>query len=326
MQKFLAPIPIVRYDQVMNFFDDSRDDPPLRAVRAFEATARLGTMAAAAEKLDVSPSAISHQLALLEDFLQMPLFRRSGRCVQLTDAGRRYYRSVRSALAVLRDATEELRDGNAPAEIKLSCIPLFATGWLIPRLLEFTAANPDIAVNITYANHQNYYSDPADLSVRFGNGQFAGYDTTKIASGNVTPFCSAKFLENHGPFESPVGLLQCPLIHDEDRSGWERWIEKFADQPLASRGGDLIVEDGQLATSAANAGLGIALLRRGLVETELRTGRLVQLFDCELDDGRHYFLCQRSEVSLSTPERRMSDWILSQASGSDLAGARQRAP
>ncbi|MBX9592307.1 MAG: LysR family transcriptional regulator [Hyphomonadaceae bacterium] len=301
----------------MNFLDHSSPDPPLRAVRAFEATARLGTMAAAAEELAVSPSAISHQLSLLENFLQLVLLRRSGRGIQLTEDGKRYYRSVRSAFAVLRDATAEMRERTAPVEIKISAIPLFAMGWLIPRLPDFIRMNPGIHLNVSYANHQNYSSDPADLSVRFGGGTFQGYEAKKIASGNSVPVCSAAFLRSRGPFDSVASILEEPLIHDQDRSSWRLWFEACGIQTSVTRPGDVIFEDGLLTTAATLAGLGIALLRRALIEAEIESGALVQLFEPELDDGRHYYLCSRADIELSEPELHLSNWLMSLASSND---------
>jgi LysR family transcriptional regulator, glycine cleavage system transcriptional activator len=293
----------------MNYLDVSFGDPPLRAVRAFEATARLGTMAAASVELGISPSAVSHQLALLESFLQLPLTERRGRGLKLTDAGREYYRSVRSAFAVLRDATGQLRDRTSPIEVKLSVIPLFGTGWLIPHLPEFLRAHPGVNVNVMYANHRNYLSDAADLSVRFGTGNWNGYASVKVASGTVTAVCGARYAEQHGPFTDPADLLVQPLIHDQDRSGWVQWFQSSGLRLPPSRAGGTLFEDGLLARSAALAGLGVALLRTSMIAPELVSGELTQLFDHELDDGRHYYLCHRLDAELSEQEIMLREWL-----------------
>lgn len=295
----------------MNFMDETRPDPPLRALRAFEATARLGTMAAAADELSISPSAVSHQLTFLEDFLRLALLKRHGRGVRLTDAGREYYRSVRAAFAVLRDATGKLRDRNAPMEARLSVIPLFATGWLIPQLPAFMAKHPNINVNITYANHQNYFSDAADLSIRFGDGNWNGYSSTRILSGAVVPVCSKAYLTRHGPFDS-ADLQRLPLIHDQDRSSWSFWFETRGLAAPLSRPGSAVFEDGQLAVAATLAGLGIGLLRSPLIASSLKSGTLVQIDNHSLDDGRHYYLCERVDGALSESEMILRSWLTSQ--------------
>lgn len=252
---------------------------------------------------------MSHQLAVLDKFIQIPLMERHGRGLRLTDAGRDYYRSVRSAFAVLRDATGQLRDRTSPMAVELSVIPLFGTGWLIPHLPDFLRAHPGIHVSVTYASHRNYFSDAADMSVRFGTGNWNGYASIKIASGAVTPICSAAFARQHGPFGSPADLLIQPLIHDQDRTGWAQWFQSRGVRPPVPRASDTMFEDGLLARSAAAAGIGIALLRRSMIQRELALGELVQPFGHELDDGRDYYLCYRLDVELSEQELKLRDWL-----------------
>jgi LysR family glycine cleavage system transcriptional activator len=154
------------------------NDPPLRAVRAFEAFARLGSVTAAATELDITASAVSHQLQLLETFVQTPLTVRQGRMLGLTDEGRDYYRSISTAFSVLRSATGFVRDRSSLRQITISLIPLFGMGWFIPRLETFLSSNEDVDVTVLYANHRNYRSDAADLSIRFGTGDWPGYTST----------------------------------------------------------------------------------------------------------------------------------------------------
>lgn len=284
-------------------------DPPLRSVRAFEAIARLGTVTAAAAELSVSPSAISHQLQLLERFLGVALTQREGRGLALTDAGRDYYRSVRSVFSVLRGATDQLRERNGLMDVHLSVIPLFATGWLIPHLPEFIALHPEFEVNITYANHQNYHSDSSDLSVRFGRGQWNGYESARIMSGAVTPICHSSFLSRIDMPNLPEALMSVPLIHDQDRALWLQWFQMHG-MAVPNRLGGHLLEDGLLARSATEAGIGVALLRPALLKPALDCGDLVRLSEKCLDDGRHYYVCHRAGVALTPPELAMRAWLL----------------
>lgn len=291
----------------MNTLDPQ--DPPLTAVRTFEAVARLGSASAAALELGVSPSAVSHQLKLLDEFLQLQLTQRQGRGLILTTAGREYFRAVRTAFMALRGATEQLREGHGSTQVKLSTIPLFASGWLYPHLQAFLDQNADIDLDISYANHRNYFSDASALSVRFGRGQWKGYAVDRIVSGRCASYCSPAFLRRYPQCQaSATNVVNFPLIHDEDRSGWNQWL---ADQhlPVSLRGG-LLVEDGHLACGAACDGLGIALLRPPLVERAVQEGRLVRLFDREVYDGRDYYLCHRVDQPLSDGETRLRDWIV----------------
>jgi DNA-binding transcriptional LysR family regulator len=204
---------------------DSRlaNDPPLRAVRAFEAIARLGSVTLAAQELDISPSAVSHQLKVLEGYLQMPLTERQGRRLVLSQHGREYYRSIRAAFNVLRQATEHLAEQAQTRQVTISLIPLLAWGGL-SRVCLILCANPQTEINVVYANHRNYLSDASDMSIRFGNGQWAGYQSEKLISGQMVPVCSRAFLRIHGHIDTPEQLLQMPL-HDEERTSWPQWFQ-----------------------------------------------------------------------------------------------------
>lgn len=284
------------------------EDPPLRALRAFEAFARQGSVRAAASELDISPSAVSHQLQLLETYVQTPLTVREGRALMLTDEGRDYYRSISTAFSVLRSATGFVRDRSARRQISISLIPLFGMGWFIPRLQDFLLANEDVDVTVLYANHRNYRSDAADLSIRFGTGDWGGFTSVRLLSGAVVPVCSERFARRYGPFRSPADLAKAPLVHDEDRSAWLNWMQSAGVRNLPPAVGPLF-EDGQLTLRAVQADLGIGLLREPLIRRELASGELKKLFDKELDDGRHYYLCRRTDIELPDGAKRLADWL-----------------
>lgn len=292
----------------MNNIEQLENDPPLRAVRTFEAFARHGGVNSAARELDVSPSAISHQLRLLEDFLGQALTSRQGRNLILTDEGREYYRAIRSAFAVLRSATEHVREQSATRQVTISLIPMFGINLFIPRLGEFLAENPAVDVNVTYANHRSYPSDAADISIRFGTGHWPGYHSEPLISGDVTAWCSPALLTRVGSIDSPQALVDLPLLHDEERGTWAQWLQSAGVRhPGALQG--LLFEDGQLALTAALNGLGCALLREPLVAPLRDRGELVKLFDHALNDGRAYYLCRRADGELSREGLNLYSWL-----------------
>jgi len=292
----------------MNNLEQLDNDPPLRAVRTFEAFARHGGVNAAARELDVSASAISHQLRLLEEFLKQPLTFRQGRNLILTEEGREYYRAIRSAFAVLRSATDHVREKSATRQVTISLIPLFGINLFIPRLPEFLKGNPGLDINVTYANHRSYPSDAADISIRFGTGHWPGYHSERLISGAVTPYCSRDFLEKNGPIDTPQELAQMPLLHDEERGTWAQWLQAAEIRHPAALNG-LLFEDGQLALTATLTGLGCALLRAPLVAPYVASGELVKLFDLAVDDGREYYLCRRSDSELSREGLNLYSWL-----------------
>ncbi len=288
------------------------NDPPLRAVRAFEAIARLGGITAAARELAISPSAVSHQLRVLENFLQMPLTGRQGRNLVLRNEGREYYRSIRSAFNVLRQATERVKEHSASRQVTISLIPLFGMGWFIPRMSGYLRENPEIDINVVYANHRNYPSDAADISIRFGTGQWPGYHCEKLMSGKMIPVCSRAFIKWHGIIDAPEQLLPLPLLHDEERNTWMSWFQSVGvKRPLRSTGP--LFEDGLLTLAAVQSGLGCALMREPLIAPYLASGELVKLSDHAIDDGRDYYLCVRKDSELSIEGANLQDWLKREA-------------
>ena len=292
----------------MNILEQLPNDPPLRAVRTFEAFARHGGVNAAARELDISPSAVSHQLRLLETFLKQPLTLRQGRNLALTEEGREYYRAIRSAFAVLRSATKHVREKSTLRQITISLIPMVGFNLFIPKLPAFLQQHPGLDINVIYANHRSYPSDAADLSIRFGTGHWPGYHSELLLSGAVSPYCSRAFLAARGPFDEPEALTDIPLLHDEERGTWAQWFTAAgARHPAALNG--MLFEDGQLALTAALTGLGCALLRPPLVTLLEDSGELVRLSALAIDDGRAYYLCRRAGGELSPEGMKLYEWI-----------------
>src|SRR4051794_15620872 len=120
--------------------------PPVHALSAFEAAARLGSFAVAAEELCITPSALSHRIRLLEDFVGERLFLRDGRAVSLSEFGRRYLDVVRSALRTLTEFPMPSRSAPSQRRIKITVPPTFARYLLVPNLAEFTSLHPDIVI------------------------------------------------------------------------------------------------------------------------------------------------------------------------------------
>jgi len=294
-------------------FSGLEQDPPLRAVRAFEAIARLGSVTAAATELAISPSAISHQLKVLETFLQMPLPERQGRNLVLRAEGREYYRAIRSAFSVLREATSQVREQTSNRQVTISLIPLFGMSWFIPRLRSYLTPNHGVDINVLYANHRNYPSDAADISIRFGVGHWPGYQSHKLMSGRMIPVCSQGFVKIHGYIDTPEQLARMPLLHDEERSTWMQWFQSQGVKRPERSSGPLF-EDGLLTLAAVQVGLGCALMREPIIAPYLERGELLKLFDHSIDDGRDYYLCIRQNSELSLEGVNLQNWLIQQAS------------
>ena len=281
---------------------------PLVALRCFESFARLGDIALAAAELRITPSAVSHQLRSLEEVLEIRLTERSGRRLALTAAGRSYFEAVSPAFSLLHNATTQLRQDKLPRRVTVSALPLLANGWLVPRLQGFMAQHPGVEIQVQYARYRNYSSDAADLSLRFGHGEWPGYASEPLLSGTAYPVGSPALVRRHGPFRDAADFLRAPLIHDGSTEQWTSWFGQAGAAPATPLRG-MVCEDGLLTRSAMLAGIGIALTRPLLLEQELRSGQLLVLSDVGIGDGQDYHLCIRTDPEPHPAVRLMVAWL-----------------
>ena len=293
--------------------------PPLPALRAFEAAARLGSLTAAARELLVSHSAVSHQVKQLQDWLGVALFQRTARGLRLTEAGERYKLAVCEAFRAVAVETARLRAGGDGGNVRLSVLPLFAVAWLVPRLADFWGRHPEIDVTVSYTRHASESgAESADLMVRFGApGEWPDLDGVVLFDGAAVPVCSPAYQAGRR-LARPRDLLDCTLLHDGDRSYWREWFRR-AGLPLEAAGRGPVFTDGNLTLASTLAGEGVSLLRRALIGRQIRAHTLVQLSERAIDEDAHYALLWPR----SRPTRRnvllMRDWLVEQAG--DPAGA-----
>jgi DNA-binding transcriptional LysR family regulator len=245
----------------------------------------------------------------LEAFLERPLTQRHGRRLQLTAEGCQYFEVVSPAFSLLQSATAQLRRNQLPRRVTVSALPLLANVWLLKRLGAFARLHPRTDIQLQYARYRNYSSDAADLSLRFGTGEWPGYESEKLLSGTAFPFASPAVVGRYGPFRNAADILRAPLIHDGKTEQWANWISQAGHTPPAPLRG-LVCEDGMLTRSAMLADLGVALTRPPLIEDDLQAGRLIQLSDRGLEDGQDYYLCVRTAAGPPPPPvRQLAEWL-----------------
>lgn len=294
----------------------SRNLPSLNALRAFEAAGRLGSFVRAAEELHVTPGAVSHQMAGLEDALGRTLFLRGPRALALTEAGRALLPRLSEAFALMQSAVDGL-DGPAPRKaLTVSIAPAFASRWLMPRLSRFAADHPDIELSLASglglidAMHADASAtlgrptDPsatAELSIRFGHGHYDGLHAERIVDATMTPVCSPALVHGRHPIRSIADLRHHPLIHDDtvyfDQPGrdWSIWLAHAGHPEIATDRG-LRFSHAALALDAAEDGLGVALAATELAAEALAEGRLVAPFPVARASDFAYYL-----VGAATP-------------------------
>lgn len=286
--------------------------PPLSSLRAFEAVARLQSIKAAAGELNVTGGAVSLQIRNLEEWLGMPLFVRKARRLVLTNEGKRYFTSVSAAFRVLGEATRGLR-GSGKSTLTVSCTQGFAMQWLVPRMDRFTAAAPHIDVKIDATHHLvDFERDDVDFAIRHGLGIYEGLASEKLVGDDLVPVASPALIGN-ATFASSNDLRQFTLLHDEHRDDWRAWIASAHADALDAERGVLFM--GNAVVDAAKAGRGIALLRRSLIEEELRSGNLVQLFPQTLRVDIAYYLVYPQGVLDNGDAEIFRQWLHREARG-----------
>jgi len=270
-----------------------RELPPLHSVRAFEAAARHLSFNRAAQELNVTASAVSHQIRTLEEHLGVKLFDRLTRRVILTRHGQAFLPAVQSALDQIAAAAERILDKRDDGSLTVQASPNFATEWLVPRLMGFQAEHPDIEVKLmTTRGHDGIRFDfeQVDLAVWYGKGTWPEVDCEWLLSEELVPVCSPKLLAGEGALRSPEDLRQATLIHVLMRIGqWRNWLDAAGITGIDPERGPKF-QNTPLALGAAMAGMGVAIANRGFVADHLRDGRLVIPFDHDLSTESAYYL------------------------------------
>jgi DNA-binding transcriptional LysR family regulator len=297
-----------------------RDLPAsLDLLRGFEAAARLLSITSAAAELFLTQSAVSRQVQQLEEQLGVKLFERRTRAVLLTEAGERYYRDVSKALALLRDATAEVRAKTAPV-VRVTTTVTFASLWLVPRLTQFQAEHGDISVHVVADNvMRDLEPHGLDAAIRYCPQNAVGADAICLFGEHVAPVASPALLKGRR-IRIPEDLLQLPLLDIDDPStttiwlSWKVWCETMKlERPRASRG--LTFSHYDQIMQAAIAGQGVALGRFPLVNPLLADRRLVM----PLKDKRFATHSHRAYWLVLSPAARrdevkvFADWVQAQA-------------
>ena len=205
----------------------SRQLPPLNALRAFEAAARHLSFTKAAEELHVTQAAISHQVKALEEILQTNLFVRKNRALELTEAGRSYLPPLREAFDLIDAASSLVRRRESSGPLRVSVMNSFASKWLMPRLVNFRKAHPEIDILVQASNEiVSFNTDQVDIGIRFGFGHYPDVETEFIMRDLFVPLCAPSLLEQGPPLKRPQDLESHTLLHDEvgKDPDWPDWL------------------------------------------------------------------------------------------------------
>ncbi|OEC33130.1 LysR family transcriptional regulator, glycine cleavage system transcriptional activator [Pseudomonas cuatrocienegasensis] len=290
-----------------------RKIPSTGALVAFETAARHQSFTKAADELALTQSAICRQIAGLEAFLGVALFRRSRRGVQLTEAGMAYARRVSAQLDAVERDTLAIMGQQGAMTIELAVVPTFGTQWLLPRLKHFQAIHPQVTVNLTNRTRPFLFADTAfDAAIYFGDADWSGTVSHLLMRENPMPVCSPALLAGQ-TLLSVEQIAQLPLLQQTTRPyAWRQWFAAQGSTVARDMSGARYELFSMLAQAAMHE-MGVALIPPFLIERELAEGRLVLAHPHAYHSDRAYHLMIPERKVESAALKAFAAWLTDEA-------------
>ena len=293
--------------------------PPLKALQAFESAGRHLSFTAAAAEMNVTPGAISQQIRLLEEFLELKLFRRLNRAIVLSAEGQLFLPMIAGGFEQFHEAVNLLRQRRSDGPLTITSAPSFISKWLIPRLASFKALHPDIDVRIDTSDRLVDFSrEDIDVGIRFGDGEYPELVTVFLFAFDLIPVCSPELLHDGRQLREVSDLTNFTLLHsnhDELDPGWPdwaMWLKVVEADDVDSSHGIYFNQSDQLFQAALD-GQGVALLANVMADPEIAAGRLVQPFSARLPVKMNYHLVTSPQKAGIDKVSAFRAWILDQS-------------
>ena len=310
--------------------------PPLNALKVFESAARHLSLKQAAQELNVTPAAVSHQVKLLEEHLGIQLFRRLNRGLELTPAARAALPQLSAGFDTLAQAVAMMRPQPDTGQLTISAAPSFATRWLVPRLHRFFSAHPEVDVRVSArlrrvkqgekdrdverATLENWLQE-SDVAILYGHGGYDGYRADKLFAPTIAPICSPRLINGDQPLSTPQDLVHHTLVHDDtgilyDGVGfWEEWLKAAGVSGIdVDRGPHF--SHAVLAIEAAADSLGVVVTIPLLAANELAVGRLVMPFKLQVPAKSAYYAVSNDAAGARPAVAAFREWLLEEAAQS----------
>lgn len=289
----------------------THDRLPLGALRVFEAVASKLSFSAAADSLHVTPAAVSQQIKALESYIQVPLFRRNGRRVEITEEGLELLPAVRAGLDRLEAAVHQIKQYGRSGPLQISLLTSFLQIWLLPRIRSYRRKYPDVELRFhTSRELVDFSRAPIHVAIRFGRGNYPNLHSEKLLDDWIVPVGTPELIKQYGMIGRGADLGKYPLLEGDD-APWRVWQETGEEIAWQSR--PPTIDDSAGLLVAAEEGLGFALARWTLVTRSLQKGTLRLASKDALPLGSaYYFVCPR--VFLDLPKvAQFRDWIVAAA-------------
>lgn len=287
--------------------------PSISLLNAFESVARTGGVSSAAKELSLTQGAVSRLIQKLESQLEVKLFHRVHRSMELTEAGRAYVPEIRKALSTIIDASISLRANPGGGTLRLAILPTMGTRWLAPQLPDFLKQNPGVTLNLTTKLEPfDFATEQLDAAVHFGTTDWVGTDYIKLFDEELVVVAAPSLLLEQTLAYKQV--LDCPLLHLKSRPHvWDIWMKSHEIEHAPLSG--MMIDQFATLTQVAVQGLGLALLPRFLISQELENGSLIDVFDESFSNeeiGAYYLVWPKVRGDYP-PIQAFRDWLLVRA-------------
>jgi LysR family glycine cleavage system transcriptional activator/LysR family transcriptional regulator of beta-lactamase len=280
----------------------------LGGLRAFEVAARHKSFSRAAEELNITQTAVSRSVRVLEERLGFPLFERSANSLTLTAQGERLGSGLTTRFSSIAELVSEITALRTTRNLTVGVGSTFAVRWLIPRLSSFHDAHPDVEVRIAMANQRDSFRDDWTCSIRFDDADWTGYVLEPLFEAQLAPVCSPAIARR---LHCPADLRRETILSVNGTAGdWDRWLAAADVEPLDA---SLSFASNAMALQAALDEIGVAMGLLPYVSADLRAGRLVTPFSRTVPSGRPWALIYKPFRRESSELQLFRDWLLEEA-------------
>jgi len=288
--------------------------PSTSMLAAFDAAARTGSFTAAAKELALTQGAISRQVNAFEQQLDINLFHRNKQAITLTEAGKTYAKEINTALSHIRSATLNLMTNPDGGVLNIAILPMFGSRWLMPRLADFLAKHPQITINtVSKLSQFDFSKEDVHCAIHFGHADWSHANCTFLMAEESIPVCSPKLFDQANLAETNnvcASLIDLPLLHIATRpDAWHQWFNEHDMVAEAKSHQGMHFEQFSIATNAAVAGLGVALLPKFLIKNELDRGELQVICDKPQHTDNGYYLVTPNDKLTYTPILAFTRWL-----------------
>ncbi len=282
----------------------------IKSIQVFNTVAEVQNVTRTSRLLNISQSSVSYHIKKLEAELGTALFRRNAAGLELTEAGTVLAGHVSRGLGAIRTGLDQV--ASRAGSMQIALLPLFASRWLSSRLGDLLELHPEMQLAIK--NHNNSYAhmqNPehfADLGIQWGRGNWANFTVSKLWPERLVVVCSPAYLEAH-PIRTPADLETCTLLHVDDHRMWEEWFVQN-DVHFSSARPQMMLEDRHFQLSSTINGLGVSLFAEWAVQSELKSGELVDPFRRSFPTSFAYHLIVPIDADLSSAAEQFRDWLV----------------